>query len=48
MWHKQALRLLFAGTYVEVLDFLGKPLTVISEHTDAFLVIDANYQGPVA
>ncbi len=47
MWHKQTLRLLFAGTYVEVLDFLGKPLTVISENMDVFPVIDAAYQGPV-
>lgn len=37
-----------AGTYVETLDFLGKPLTVISEDADVSPVIDANYQGPVA
>jgi len=36
-----------AGTYVETLDFLGKPLTVISEDADLLPVIDANYQGPV-
>jgi hypothetical protein len=38
---------LLAGTCVELLDFLGKPLTVISASMDALPVIDANYQGPV-
>jgi hypothetical protein len=38
---------LLAGTCVELLGFLDKPLTVISASMDALPVIDANYQGPV-